>query len=116
MVAENEMPSICPTKREKKFFRPVADKIENGRILSDGYIFYPYAEDGSLLLTSESALRSEVPTFYSERLRPAEAMLKKRGSRYRKWWEVSRPVATWLAKRFPRLVTQEFQRTRQLCH
>lgn len=51
-----------------------------------------------------------MPNFYAERLRPSAKSLKKRKSLYRKWWELSRPVATWLAGRYPRIVSQEFGR------
>ncbi|MBC7853193.1 MAG: SAM-dependent DNA methyltransferase [Pirellulaceae bacterium] len=108
MVSREELNRLCPTKREQSYFRPVADKIENGVIQPSGYVFYPYDEKGKLLLDTQESVKVVLPKFYAQRLRPAADYLKGRKSRYRKWWEVSRPVATWLAPRYPRIVAQEF--------
>lgn len=110
IVAERDLPRFCATKNERQFFRPIADLIEAGRIQPSGYVFYPYDTDGTLLLTSERQLREAVPRFYAERLRPAEKILKERRCHYRKWWELTRPVATWLAAHKPRIVSQAFGR------
>jgi adenine-specific DNA-methyltransferase len=108
IVSENDLTRICPTVNERRFFRPIADRIEMGLIQPSGYVFYPYAEDGTLLLSTEQELKSAVPNFYKQRLKPAEASLKNRRSRYRNWWEVIEPVATWLAAHTPRIVSQYF--------
>lgn len=108
IVAENELPRICPTIKERQFFRPIADTIQGGQIQPSGYIFYPYDTDGTLLLSTEQELKDAVPRFYDDRLRSAENTLKNRQGHYRKWWELTRPVATWLAARTPRIVSQAF--------
>lgn len=109
IVSESEIDRICPTSKERRFFRPVADKIEAGRIQPSGYVFYPYKTDGTLLLNTEQELEDAVPHFYDKRLRPAKEALKNR-SLYRKWWEVTRPVSTWLAAHTPRIISQAFGR------
>lgn len=109
IVAENDLDRLCPTPAERRFFRPIADRIEAGRIQASGYIFYPYDIDGTLLLSTEQELKDAVPRFYNERLHPAEQTLRDR-SRYRKWWEVTRPVSTWLAAHTPRIISQAFGR------
>ncbi|MGZ5436773.1 MAG: HsdM family class I SAM-dependent methyltransferase, partial [Pyrinomonadaceae bacterium] len=75
IVMESDIDRVSPTKKERRFFRPVADRIEKGQIQPSGYVFYPYDTDGTLLLTSERQLREAVPRFYAERLRPAEKIL-----------------------------------------
>lgn len=110
MVSESDLIRVAPTKRERRYFRPVADKITAGRIQPSGYVFYPYDTNGHLLLTSEKELKEVVPRFYDQRLEPAKTALKDRKSLYRKWWEVSEPVATWLAPHVPRIVSQAFGR------
>lgn len=110
MVSERDLVRVCPTRREQRFFRPVADRIEAGQIQPSGYVFYPYDAEGKLLLSTQQELRDAVPHFYNKRLKPAEEALKNRKSLYRKWWEVTEPVATWLAAHTPRIVSQAFGR------
>jgi hypothetical protein len=111
LVTPDDLSKLCTTKSEKRYFRPIADRISDGRIEPTDYVFYPYGTDGALLLTTESQLREALPTFYQQRLLPAKSSLKKRGSlHHRNWWEVSEPVATWLAAHTPRIVSQEFSR------
>lgn len=111
MVSENELVALCPTAKEKQFFRPVADVIEDGMIQPSSFIFYPYSKRGDLLLKTESEVERTLPRFYQMRLRPEKSHLQSRRSLYRNWWEVSEPVATWLASRQPRIVSQEFGRS-----
>lgn len=110
IVSESEIDQICPSKKERRFFRPVADKIEDGQIQPSGYVFYPYKTDGTLLLNTEQELKDAVPHFYDKRLRRAKEALKNRKSIYREWWEVTRPVSTWLAEHTPRIISQAFGR------
>lgn len=109
MLAEDELEQLCPTPEERRFFRPIADRIEVGQIQPSGYVFYPYDTDGKLLLRTEQELKRSVPRFYNARLLPNKRVLEDRVS-YRKWWELTRPVATWLAARTPRIVSQSFGR------
>lgn len=109
LISDEEVGRLCTRKSERAFFRPVADRISRGRIQPSGYVFYPYDEEGSLLLQTEQAVARALPTFYQERLKPAEGELKAR-SMYRNWWELTRPVATWLAARVPRLLSQTYGR------
>lgn len=109
IVSERELSRICPRPEEQRFFRPIADRIEAGRIQPSGYIFYPYDTGGELLLRTEQELKGAVPRFYNERLQPAEKLLKER-SRYLEWWELTRPVKTWLAAKTPRIISQSFGR------
>lgn len=111
MLTADELSAFCRTAREKHYFRPVADRVNKGIIEPSRYIFYPYSEDGELLLRTEPEVQRAVPEFYVERLRRAKKSLQARKSLYRNWWEVSEPVATWLARRAPRIVSQEFGRS-----
>lgn len=116
LVSKEAFLSLAPTAAERKYFRPVADHIERGRIVPSGYVFYPYATNRELLLRTEKQLEAAVPTFYREVLRPARDDLRNRRSINRKgkkrptrnWWEPSEPVTTWLAAHTPRIVSQEF--------
>jgi len=109
LLTDDEFSRLCESASEKRFFRPVADRILHGRIQPAGYLFYPYDEQGNLLLSTEREVARAVPRFYRTRLKPAEQSLKER-TRYRQWWELTRPVATWLAPRSPRIVSQTYGR------
>ena len=106
LLAEDELSKMAPTEIERRFFRPVADRIEKGRIVPAGFVFYPYGTDGKLLLTKERDFADALPTFY-RKLLPLKKPLRERKSHYRNWWEPTRPVATWLAAHYPRIVSQE---------
>jgi adenine-specific DNA-methyltransferase len=108
IVSQDEIDRLCPTGAERRFFRPIADRIEAGRIQPSGYIFYPYDTKGTLLLGTEKDLKDKIPKFYSARLRPNESILKDRKSRYREWWEMSEPRVTWLPARKPRIISKSF--------
>ena len=110
MVSEAELERFCSSPTERRFFRPVADRIDNGQIRSSGYVFYPYDSDGSLLLKTEQELRDVLQRYYEKRLRPAKMLLKSRLSLYRNWWELSEPRVTWLAAPVPRILSQYFGR------
>jgi hypothetical protein len=110
IVSESDFKRLCSNATERRFFRPVADRIENGQIRSSGYVFYPYDSDGTLLLNTEQELKDGLPRYYEERLRPAKVVLKNRLSLYRNWWELSEPRVTWLAALRPRILSQYFGR------
>jgi adenine-specific DNA-methyltransferase len=98
------------SRKENKFFRPAAGggSIKNAQLRLTEYVFYPYATDGSLLLTSEEELRDNLPTYYREYLAPVRQILEAR-PRFskRKWWELSWERA-WQVTRAPRLVSTYF--------
>jgi hypothetical protein len=112
---------LVRTADEGRFFRPTADRIERGRVVPSGYVFYPYAPDGRLLLTTEKEVATAAPNFYQEILLPARHVLLGRrsmnrgpgGNPNRNWWEPSEPVLTWLASHTPRIVSQEFGRPKK---
>jgi hypothetical protein len=110
MLTQEELDYFCTTQRARSYFRPIADEVVDCVIRPSGFIFYPYATNGRLRLETEEVVRDALPRFYEERLRPKKIALLKRKSRYREWWEVSRPVATWLAPHVPRIVVKEFGR------
>ena len=107
ILTNEDYSRLVKSASEKKFFRPVADHIVNGRIISSGYLFYPYDEGGRLLLTTEKEVSDAVRAFYREILLPKQGELEAR-LHYRNWWEPIRPVTKWLALREPRIVSQEF--------
>lgn len=118
VVTEDEFQRFAESDQQKTFFRPTADRIENGRIIPAEFVFYPYAENRRLLLETEDSLASALPEFYQQVLLPAKLALGNRRSinrrkgriRNRNWWEPSEPVTTWLAEYAPRIVSQEFGR------
>jgi len=93
---------------ERQFFRPLADTIKCGRIRSSKFVFYPY-DNGKLVITSETQLRSLVPVFYSARLMPNKPKLQDQGRlQDRCWWELARARLDWLTFGSPRLVSTAF--------
>ncbi len=98
------------SRKESKFFRPAAGggSIRNAQLCPTEYVFYPYATDGSLLVTSEEELQEKLPTYYAAYLAPVKRTLKSR-PRFstRKWWELSWQRA-WQAAPAPRLVSTYF--------
>lgn len=109
-ISENDLERLTSSTTGRRFFRPVADRIEKGRILPAGYVFYPYDLNGTLLLKTEEELKTVAPRYYEERLRPAKSILKRRKSLYRNWWELSEPRVTWLAAAVPRILSKAFGR------
>jgi adenine-specific DNA-methyltransferase len=97
-------------RKEIEFFRPAAGggSIRNAQLWPTEYVFYPYATDGSLLLTSEDELKDNLPTYYEAYLAPVKQTLKSR-PRFstRKWWELSWQRA-WQAAPAPRLLSTYF--------
>ena len=63
IVSGEEIKAANVSKSELSFFRPVADEIRNGQIITKSYLFYPYDATG-LTLTSEDAVKGAVPWFY----------------------------------------------------
>jgi len=114
LLSASEFRDLCRTEREQKFFRPTADRIEDGQIIDSTFLFYPYSHDGSLLIETEDALRKLLPDFYERKLSAARDRLEKKRTRYRNWWEPTRPVQTWLAMHEPRIVTQAFGHGRNI--
>lgn len=115
VLSAGEFRALCSTARERQYFRPVADKIESGQIVTTGYVFYPYDKKGNLQLTSQKQVRDALPRYYDAKLAPEKDALKQRKSINRKqkgatrnWWELSEPVKTWLAPATPRIVSQAY--------
>jgi methylase of polypeptide subunit release factors len=116
VVPERDIEKIAPTSRERQYFRPIADQIEQGQIVHSGFVFYPYGEDRSLLIKTERELQDAVPAFYRCVLASAKEKLQARKSINRRvgkpptrqWWEPSEPVTSWLAAKVARIVSQEF--------
>src|SRR5205823_1895479 len=63
---------------ERRWFKPVADKIVEGRILPSEFIFYPYSAAGNAAFETERELESAVPTYYRSHLLPHRNELKSR--------------------------------------
>ncbi len=109
LVPAGKLQQLAPTALERAFFRPIADKIINGRIITDTYIFYPYSENGKLAIKSEAELSRVVPTFYRNRLlAERETLAARKSQRHRKWWELVEPRPTWQGAVKPKIVTQAF--------
>jgi len=110
VLDEERFSRLITTHAERKYFRPIADLIKNGRIIPTGHVFYPYGPDGSLQLATPEAVAAAVPAFYHDVLLPAKKPMQDRKSLHRNWWEPSEPVATWLAAHEPRIVSQAYGR------
>lgn len=78
-------------KKEKKYFRPAAmnESVEDGRLLLNAYVFYPY---GKCELLSEGDLKTLLPSYFASHLYPHKEELAERkridGTR---WWVLSEP-------------------------
>lgn len=82
-----------PTWRASAAFRYEATrgtirlaKLEKARV-----VFYPYAEDGSPLFSTESELRNALPFYFEEILYPNMEELENRSWLNGPWWTLSRP-------------------------
>ena len=94
---------------EKKYFRPAIDNysINNGSIVTYGYIWYPYNHSG-LLISTEEELEREVPFFYKHFLLLNRSSLINRARKTdNNWWILSEHRA-WLRKKYPKLISTEF--------
>jgi adenine-specific DNA-methyltransferase len=96
-------------RSERRFFRPAAGggAIRNGQLQKREYVFYPYATDGSVLIESEKALESRLPTYYSRYLAPIKGKLASRKGYETTWWELYRK-RSWQTALSPRLVSTYF--------
>lgn len=71
---------------EQKFFRIGVnnDSINNGRVTSLTYVFYPY---GIQTFESEAEIRSKIPQYFFEHLEPfREALIKRPRADSNQWW------------------------------
>ncbi|NQT53701.1 N-6 DNA methylase [bacterium] len=91
---------------EQGFFRPVAD-IEEGRSVSQRFVFYPYDDNGPLLNT-EQEVQDRVLTYYEQWLAPAKHdLMQRRRVDPARWWELLHE-RTWQRSRRPKIVTKYF--------
>ncbi len=109
IVSGDEIKSANVSRSELSYFRPVADDICNGQIITRSFLFYPYDAAG-LRLTSEEAVRKAVPWFYREKLHPNFSRLssERKSTRKRNWWELVEPRPTWMNGNAPRLLCPAF--------
>lgn len=77
-------------KGERKYFRPcvMRDSIQNGQLVDDLYLFFPY---GDFEITSEDSLINKLSTYYKKRLSQHKKKLKERKGFEEKWWLLNRP-------------------------
>ena len=108
VVRENELSSFSNDPGFEYLFRPVADEIREGNIISRSFVFFPYDASGNRLEYSDSELESLLPRFYSERLLPKKKTLGDRPAvQGHPWWSLNRGRADW-AVGVPKLVTPQF--------
>jgi SAM-dependent methyltransferase len=96
-------------KREQRFFRPVASSstIERGVIHRAEFVFYPYDLRG-LTLATEDQLKSALPNYYANWLKPQRAKLVSRSrARASKWWVLTHE-RKWQREKQPKLVSKSF--------
>ncbi|HEX4961693.1 MAG TPA: N-6 DNA methylase [Thermoanaerobaculia bacterium] len=94
--------------RERELFRPLAGTktLRDGRIEKTQFVFYPYSEGGHVF-PSEESLRSHVPRYYDEFLRPNRSLLENRSKHSGSWWDLLKP-RTWQFRKEPKLVSAYF--------
>jgi hypothetical protein len=109
-LLKNERYRALPA-RERRWFRPALmnDSIQDGRIVSSYWLFYPHLEAGSAF-ESEEAMVHAVPTYAAQMLLPHKGALSRRGggSHRSDWWGLVRPRSTWALDRKPQLVSKYF--------
>lgn len=100
------------TSSGKRFFRPAmtGDNLSEGRLREGDWVFYPH---GNLSLRTESELRKELKTYYSDYLLPAKPDLSQRATikrnRARNWWELAEHRAwTLKGEGEPRIISKYF--------
>jgi predicted RNA methylase len=96
------------TKREQLLFRPAVmnPSVIDGKVNADCYVFYPYTE-GLPAIVSEEQLKSSVPKYYEDRLRPAKKALSSLSQSNRNWWDLLRP-RSWQHPRAIKIVSKYF--------
>lgn len=108
IISSREMREADVSESEMTYFRPVADEIRNGRVISNALVFYPY-DNGRLSLSSVDELRRSVPWFYEAKLYPNMTKLSSGKSiRKRQWWELVEPRPTWMSTTRPRILCPAF--------
>jgi len=99
---------LAMDSRIQPYFRPavVNGSVVFGSLRDQKYIFYPY---GKQQLKDEEELELKLGQYFSQTLKPAEAILRKRSSKRDgdRWWEMSEP-RTWQFARVPKIVTVYF--------
>jgi hypothetical protein len=111
-LLKNERYRALPA-RERQWFRPalMSDSIQDGRIVSSYWLFYPHQEAGSAFESEEAMVRA-VPTYAAEVLMPHKDALSRRGGvvggRRSDWWGLVWPRSTWALDRKPQLVSKYF--------
>ena len=101
-------------RKEQRYFRPalMTDSIDDGQIVKQYHLFYPYNEQGPLF-ADEAAVEAAVPTYYRRVLKPNETALKERASikrsRRSDWWRLMEPrVDSFPFDTRPRIVSKFF--------
>lgn len=75
---------------EKKYYRPLAsaDTIQNGKVMLQRYIWYPYDEKG-LLIVDEEKFKENLPYSWKLLSKHKEKLEKRSEGKF--WWELTRP-------------------------
>ncbi len=98
---------------ERKYFRHavMGDSVQDGKINSRYWIFYPYDLRGKQI-DAESTLCKRVKVYAEQYLFPNKAGLEGRSgfgqAESSNWWELTRPRSTWALDRQPRLISKYF--------
>lgn len=97
-------------EKGRKYFRPLAGNktIEDGKIVREEFIFYPYNKSGLMLETEQDVARA-VRSYYEDTLVPAKEKLRKRAGIGDAWWAPTRP-RSWQYTQRPKLVSSYFGR------
>jgi adenine-specific DNA-methyltransferase len=94
-------------KSEKGFFRPAAmnSSIRDGMYARDHFVFYPY---GQHEITSEQALKRELPTYFKKWLEPHKSALCNRSEiDPDRWWLLTRE-RHWQTLPQPKIISKYF--------
>lgn len=98
-------------ERERRYFRPAVmnPSISDGVLNDNYYVFYPHTV-GVPAIAEEQDFRDRLPTYYRDRLLPAQAKLSARRTLVRggqSWWELLEHRA-WQEVCEPKIVSKYF--------
>lgn len=96
--------------KERRYFQPSIDNtsVQNGRIITSNYLFYPYPEDEKGF-ADENDLKEKIPYTYRHIFEPQLPQLLNRQTKDGKWWLLARP-RVWQYRSRVKLVSTEFGR------
>jgi hypothetical protein len=97
-------------ERERRWFKPAAgtSTIREARIFEEEYVFFPYGEDGDVLIPTLDELQRVLPDYFEKWLLPRQKVLSTRtGIKADQWWLLTRE-RQWQSPATPKIITAAF--------